>query len=213
MNKKNIIIISISVIIVILVSILSYTFAYFAFSANNTNTITGDAATPDIKLEVTKITPTEEYNSLKLVPLLDTAISKAVKGETGQGSCIDSNGNLSCQVYKIKVTNTGTVNLVLRGKIKIEPQNTSSNFSNIKWTRLSNSTTVINVTDKHLGQTESFIDQNITLNKNTSSEYYFALWISETISYPQNSIDSGEFIGTVTFEDDNGLGATAKFNS
>lgn len=72
---------------------------------------------------------------------------------------------------------------------------------------------MIDSDDIHQGQTESFIDQNVTLNKDKSIEYYFALWISETISYPQNTIDSGEFIGTVTFEDDNGLGATAKFNN
>lgn len=213
MNKKNIIIIFVSIIIVILVSVLSYTFAYLAFSANDSNTITGNAATPDIKLEVTKVTPTSTKSNLKLVPLLDTAIAKAVAGTGGQSSCIDSNGNLSCQVYKLKITNTGTVNLVLRGKIKIEPQNTSSTYSNIKWTELSDSTTVIDSDDIHQGQTESFIDQNVTLNKDKSIEYYFALWISETISYPQNTIDSGEFIGTVTFEDDNGLGATAKFNN
>ncbi len=213
MNKKNIIIIIISIITVILVSVLSYTFAYFAFKSSDSNTITGNAATSDIKLEVTKVTPSSVNSNLKLVPLLDTAISKAVLGEGGQSSCIDSNGNLSCQVYKLEVTNTGTVNLVLRGKIKIEPQNTSSTYSNIKWTELSDSKTVIDSDNIHQGQIESFIDQNVTLNKNNKIEYYFALWISETISYPQNSIDSGEFIGTVTFEDDNGLGATAKFNS
>lgn len=144
MNKKNIIIISISVIIIILVSVLSYTFAYFAFNVNNNNTITGNAATPQIELQVTKITPTESNSNLKLVPLLDTAISKAVLGTGGKSSCIDANGNLSCQVYKVKVTNTGTINLKLRGKMKIEPKTTTSTYSNLKWTRLSNSTTVIN---------------------------------------------------------------------
>lgn len=213
MNKKNIIIVSISITIIIIVSVLSYTFAYFAFKINNTDTITGDAGTANISLKVTKVTPSSANSNLKLVPLLDTAIAKAVAGEGGQSSCIDSNGNLSCQVYKLEVTNTGTINLILRGKIKIDSKNTSSTYSNLKWTELTNSTTIKSNSEKNSGSTETFLDENVTLNKGKTKEYYFALWISETISYPQNSIDSGEFIGTVTFEDDNGKGATAKFNS
>lgn len=212
MNKKNIIIISISVIIIILVSVLSYTFAYFAFSANNNNTITGDAAKPKIELQVTKITPTEANSNLKLVPLLDSAISNAVSGTGGKSSCMDSNNNLSCQVYKVVVTNTGTINLKVRGKIKLESKNTSSIFSNLKWTRLSNSTTVIDKNDIHLGQTESILINQVQLDKGTSKEYYFALWLSET-NTNQNLKDYGDFLGTVTFEDDNGKGATATFNS
>lgn len=212
MNKKNIIIISISVIIIILVSVLSYTFAYFAFSANNNNTITGDAAKPKLELDVTKITPTAAKSNLKLVPLLDTAISKAVSGNGGESSCIDANGNLSCQVYKVVVTNSGTINLKVRGKIKLEAKNTSSIYSNLKWTRLNNSTTVIDSNDIHSGQTESILINQVQLNKGASEEYYFALWLSET-NTNQNLKDYGDFLGTVTFEDDNGKGATATFNS
>lgn len=209
-SKKAIIILAV-VVLIIIVSVLSYTYAYFAFSSQNANTITGTAATPKIELNVEKIIPTSENSNLKLIPLLDTAISKAVAGTGGQSSCIDANGNLSCQIYKITVQNTGNIRLRLKGTIELAANGSNNIFGNLKWQQLENSTTVKAGTTAHTMET-STLENNISINVNETKTFYFALWISE-INQDQKELDYGDFIGTITFMDDNGKGATATFDS
>lgn len=210
-NKTNILIISGILLLIIVVSTLSYTYAYFAFSAKNTNKITGTGGTPDLELSVEKIIPTTTNNTLKLVPLLDNALSNAIVGTGGQSSCVDSKGNLSCQIYKITVENTGTINLVIKGTIELKATGSNNIFQNIKWRQLETINTIKSGSTIN-GMTKSTLVDNVTITPNVTKTYYFALWISE-INEDQSTKDNGDFFGTVNFMDSTGKGATATFTN
>lgn len=209
-NKKNIAIITGIIIAIFIISTISYTYAYFAFSKNDTDTITGNASTASISLAVEKIIPTTSNSNLKLVPLLDSAIGNAVSGMGGKSSCIDSNNNLSCQIYKITVQNTGSTNLRIQGSIQLTADGSNNIFENLKWQQL-DSTTQVKENATINGMEESILESTVSINIGETKTFYFALWISE-INEDQSYKDYGNFRGIVTFKDSNGNGATATFD-
>ena len=208
-KKRNVLIAVLIIILVLIISIIGYTFAYFAYTNSNNSTINGNAAEAKITLNIEKIVPTND--NLKLIPLTDSALSNAIAGSGGQRSCIDANGNLSCQVYKITLTNVGTITLKLKGTIKIDVNGKNNIFQHLKWRRLETATTI---NDDYVinGMTESVLDDNLMLDKNVTKNYYIALWLSET-NKDQTGEDYGTFQGIVKFDDVNGKGATARFDS
>jgi len=210
-NKKNMIILIGIVSLLLIVSVLSYTYAYFAFSATNTDSIKGDAGVPKLDLTIEKVVPTESNSSLRLVPLLDNAIGNAVAGTGGKSSCIDANGNLSCQIYKVTAKNVGTINFIAKGTIELSASGSNNIFQNLKWRKLNTVTTV--KTDAPVnGMAKSTLIENETITVNETKTYYFTLWITE-INQNQSEKDYGDFKGTVYFEDNSGTGVTATFNS
>ena len=111
---------TISLILVLLMSITGATYAYFAISATTNNTITGDAATVDLTLNVSRIYPTESSdNTGVLVPQLSTSGSASSPlGNALKNGCVDGNKNVICHVYKIVINNTGaTATQVVDGAI------------------------------------------------------------------------------------------------
>ena len=210
-SKKKIIIIISAIILIVIISLLSYTYAYFSFSNNDNNAITGNATKTEIQLTVEKIVPTANNSDLKLIPLLNDAVSNAVAGIGGNSSCIDANGNLSCQTYKITIENTGSSNLKLKGTIELTASGTNNIFSNLKWQELENSTTTKASSPINSMGTSTLVE-SLDLNPGSKKEYYFVLWISE-VNRDQSGEDYGNFRGTVAFNDSNGQGLTATFNS
>ena len=97
-------------------SILGATFAYYTVTSSNNNTITGDMATIDINLSVTKMTNVDETNG-GLVPMDNSMIEKAVT--SSNGICVDDNTNAVCQIYKIVVNNIGSAAIFLDGYVTL----------------------------------------------------------------------------------------------
>ena len=208
--KKHILLSSILFVFILLISIVTATYAYFSVNMSDNSTITGDASSTDLSLTVTRVIPTTaNEDSLKMVPLLDNALSNAINGVGGQKSCIDGNGNLSCKIYRIIVTNNSTNNVKVRGTVNLQSSGTST-FSNLSWTEITSpSQTKNGATINRVG--ESVLEESLLIQKNHSHTYYIAVWISEN-NNNQNTTDTGDFGGIVTFNagGDN-AGVTANF--
>ena len=132
--KQKKLLITINILIYFLL-ITGSTYAYLYISNWNENTITGNMATAELDLKIERIVPSQD---LALVPLTDSALSNAIKGTGGISSCIDSQNNLSCEVYKITLTNNGDANLELTSTITlISGNNTTDYYENLKWRELS----------------------------------------------------------------------------
>ena len=92
------------------------TYAYFAYMEEDTVAIQGNVIAIDADLEVELVVGTDN----EMVPLLDAALSNALNGVgSTNGACVDSVGNLSCQVYKITLTNNGSRLKHLTGSIEL----------------------------------------------------------------------------------------------
>jgi len=106
----------------LVVAIIGATFAYFTATASNNNVITGNMATIQFGLNVTKVTHVDETKG-GMIPMSNSMVHAAVVGSGASGSptrtCVDNNGNAVCQVYKITVTNTGSASLFLDGYVSL----------------------------------------------------------------------------------------------
>ena len=105
----------------LVVAIIGATFAYFTATASGgNNVITGNMATITFDLAVTKVTHVDESKG-GMIPMSNNMVEAAVThtGETGNGTCVDDNGNAVCQIYKIVVNNTGSASLFLDGYVTL----------------------------------------------------------------------------------------------
>ena len=184
--------------------VMGSTYAYIYMNGQKANTMVGNLGTVKIELSIEKIVPSTES---PLVPLLDDALENAIIGTNGSSACIDSNSNLSCQVYKINVTNTGKTNLKLKSTITLTSNN--SNYTNLKWRELENPTTIKSNSIIH-GMETSILDDSLILNQDKTESYYIAVWISE-IGSNQIYYDYGSFQGLVQVNNSEGDGTTAIF--
>ena len=183
------------------------TYAYYYSSSSNSNVINGDLALANANLTVERIVP--DSGNARLVPLLDKNLDIALKGTGGVSSCIDGNSNLSCEVYKITINNTGSTNLRLKGTVTIAATGQNNVYNNLKWEEIESPTSR---KSEYLtnGMGTSTLDDELRLNVGGSKTYYIAVWLSEN-NQDQTDTDKGEFGGLVSFEDSNGQGVTATF--
>ena len=111
----------------LIVAIIGATFAYFTATTQSGQLITGSAATASLNVKVDRLTgysagegvgSAEDANYV-MVPQLDVALGEALKGSsvTGNQACIDANGSLVCEIYKIRVANEGSAAISVSGKI------------------------------------------------------------------------------------------------
>ena len=119
----------------LVVAIIGATFAYFTATAGNNNVITGNMATIQFGLNVTKVTHVDESkggmipmsNDMVEAAVTDSNVTYDTAGTTettddfkGAGqTCVDDNGNAVCQIYKIVTTNTGSASLFLDGYVSL----------------------------------------------------------------------------------------------
>jgi len=175
---------------------LGSTYAYYAYQVDDTVAITGNVVAIDADLEVDLVVGTNE----EMVPMDDDALSNALKGVgSTNGACVDMVGNLSCQVYRIKLINKGSRLKHLNGTIELYPKEGSGNaYTNLKWRELSNTNTI--KSDSVInGMNESFLVEDLTIESKVSMTWYIAVWISEA-DYDQKNTDKGLFGGTVKFD-------------
>ena len=184
----------------LVVAIIGATFAYFTATTNVTgDTIEGNTATAsNASVTVTKVNPT---TGTKMVPLLD-GTSAAASNEDRRATalsnnCIDKNGYIACQVYKVTVKNegaSGSDDLNITTNLKITPD---EGLTNMRWQKIESATTlgdgqiVTNVT------AETPIKSTEVLAAQGTAEYYVMIWLSDTgVDQP---LETGKhFSGAVT---------------
>lgn len=214
-------------VFVVLAAVSGGTFAYFAYSASNNTTINGTAATTNLTLTVTKISPTTDG---ALVPQLKAGLNSAVKN-----GCIDGRSNKVCQVYSITVTNGETASISVGAGVTFTYK--TGSFQNLRWATLSGAPTATNTTAG--SAVVPVLDSNYTslvASSSTSSEvieiqnkigtavlggkdsstasktWYIVVWIEE-LGSAQDSLDNGTFTGTIRINDSSGKGLTSTFTS
>lgn len=119
-DKKNIFYAVIGVATLML-AIVGATFAYFTATASNTETITGNSATINFDVSVTKMTDVDVARN-GLIPMSNNMIEQALTKnaeDTTKGICVDDNGNAVCQVYKIIVVNNSTSSMFVDGYVTL----------------------------------------------------------------------------------------------
>lgn len=218
-NDSKKILTMIVLIATLMICTTSATYAYFALTATN-NAMTGTAATASLTLSVTRAT-LKSTNSGVMVPQLESALGSAMN-TTNQ--CVDGNGNIICEVYTIKITNTSTAAVQLKGTIQFSG---NGSMPNLKWRRTTSATTLGSNTSVAVGtNTTTTWDivngtacsasddtgcTSISLAKtNGTQTYYVVVWINET---GNEQTDSGTWRATVKFEGANGKGITSTITS
>lgn len=209
-------------ICIFFVSIVGATYAYFAIGASNNNTITGNAATVDLTLEVNKLLPLKASSGY-IVP------QKSVSGSSNsplstalKSGCVDANNNIVCQVYSIDIKNDGgTATEVVDGKISFYANssmtiNSFSKMPNLKWKLITSIDTVNNNNsilgdniDNIANSTAVNFVSNVTLATNQHYTYYMIIWLNEVGS--DQSDEGNTFYGKVEFNSSNGTGVTSTF--
>ena len=171
------------------------TYAYYAFRIEEESVIVGNAVAINVELKVDLI----EGTNTKMVPLLNDYLDEAIKGEgSPNGACIDKYNNLSCQVYKITLTNKGARLKHLNGTVELYAKEGEGNvYNNLKWRELTNPTT-IKTNSIINGMDKAVLVSDLTIESKEEKVWYIAVWISETIT-DQRETDKGFFAGTVTF--------------
>ena len=185
-------------IIVLLVIITRTTYSFLAYSYSNRSVIKGNVIAVNATLDVERVVGTNEG----MVPLKDSSLNNAINGVgSTNGACVDKYGNLSCQVYKITLTNTGSRLQSLKGTIKLEAKDSNSKYNNLGWRELTDTTTIKDGSVVN-GMNESTLVSGLTMESKEVKVWYIAVYIREA-NGPQEDIDKGEFKGTVTFKTDN----------
>lgn len=219
--------ITITLIILLSFCITGATYAYFAVSATEHNTITGDAATVNLTLSVSKVFPTaSSENTGVMVPQLSTSGSSTSPLSTAlKSGCVDGNGNIVCQVYEIIIENIGgTATQIVDGSVSFysNPEQTtdiSTEMPNLKW-KLISSVDKNTPTNSVLGTNsdlsanfnENIFANDVKMVTNSIFPYYMIIWINET-TQDQPTDEGKTFYGKIEFNSSNGTGITSMFNS
>lgn len=182
-------------IIVLIVIITRTTYSFLAYSYSNRSVIKGNVIAVNATLDVERVVGTNEG----MVPLKDSSLNNAINGVgSTNGACVDKYGNLSCQVYKITLTNMGSRLQSLKGTIKLEAKDSNSKYNNLGWRELTDTTTIKDGSIVN-GMNESTLVSGLTMESKEVKVWYIAVYIRE-VNSPQEDTDSGDFKGTVTFK-------------
>ena len=182
-------------IIVFILSMAS-TYAYLSYSVTNDVVIKGNIVKINATLNVELVSGT----NTDMVPMMDSALNNAINGVGGTDKCIDSKGNLSCQVYKITLTNQGSTLKNLKGTIELYAKN-GGVYNNLKWQELTydEDTSKYSTKGNSNDMAKSNLVKKLTIKTKETKTWYIGVWISE-IDADQRNTDKGRFGGTVTFE-------------
>ena len=186
-------------LIIFMILVTGTTYSYLAYNYQNDSVIKGQVVSVNVDLSVELVVGSNKG----MVPMKDEGLADALKGTGGESACVDANGNLSCQVYKITLTNKGSKIKNLKGIISLYTKDDDSYYSNLKWRELSNETTVKS-DSKINGMTNSTLMRDLTLSSGETKDYYIAVYVQES-DYVQTYDDVGRFSGTVTVKSVNGL--------
>ena len=178
--------------IIVFILTMGATYAYLSYSVTNDVAIKGNIVNINATLNVELVSGA----NTDMVPMMDNALNNAINGTGGTKACVDSKGNLSCQVYKITLTNQGSTLKNLKGTIELYAKN-GGVYNNLKWQELSTSTSVKDGSSPN-GMAKSTLVSGLTIKTKETKTWYIGVWISE-IDADQRNTDKGRFGGTVTF--------------
>ena len=202
--KKNFKLIIFNKYIILLLIIFMFlvtgtTYSYLAYNYQNDSVIKGQVVSVNVDLSVELVVGSNKG----MVPMKDEGLADALKGTGGESACVDANGNLSCQVYKITLKNKGSKIRNLKGTISLYNKDDDSYYKNLKWRELSNETTVKDGSIVH-GMTNSALMAGLTLSSGETKDYYIAVYVQESDDEQNYYSDGGRFSGTVTVKTPNG---------
>lgn len=217
---------TITLILILFFTITGATYAYFAITITNNTTITGEAATVNLTLDVTKIFPSAtSENTGALVPQLsESGKSNSPLASALKSGCVDGNQNIVCQVYKIDIQNIGgSATQIVDGEILFYSNSTlttdiSATMPNLRW-KLITSADATTPTNSVLGTNADLVadanDDNvfandITMEPNSSFTYYMIIWINET-NDEQPAEPGNTYYAQVAFNSANGTGVSSAF--
>ena len=204
MNKKKIYMIV--GIILLIISIAGSAYSYYSLVGVNEDSVYGTASgSASMNLKVEKIS-TGAIGSLIPVDNDTTTLTKAVVGEANTNfddnkRCIDKNGRVACQIYKVTLTNKSSIDLVVNGGVSLKGDETP----NIECAVMSDINTVADNTSCKGNKT---LANNYTIKANESKIYYIMVYIK---NLNKVQTDTGEFTGTIFFSADNGDKLKANF--
>ena len=184
--------------LVLFLSVLGASVAYYL--ARVQGNLSGRAAGTELDVQVQKLSTNANMDLIPLDNDLET-LQLAAAGYQDKGACVDINGYSVCQIYKITVTNNGSVPLTMNGTVTLSGQNTP----NIDCATMTNATTVAN-NNSCMGQ-NVFVSGD-TLPANDHKDYFVMVYINN-LDEPQT--DSGEFTGVVTFTTEDGNKVKGRF--
>lgn len=199
---------SLVAVLTVVVAIIGATYAFFQLTAT-ANNINGTAAKVGLDLNITKVAPIKETTDLDgLVPQYGSDIKASVDSE-----CMDGN-NLVCQVYELKLTNTGDTPINISGEISFSI--TGGSMPNLKWSPATLTITTNDITETVLERTDgisAFADEpekaigtEVQIAKGGFKNVYVVVWLEDTGAI-QN--DNGTFTATVTYTTTEGKGITS----
>lgn len=218
---------TITLLLVLFFSVTGATYAYFAISAVNNNTITGEAATVNLTLAVSKVFPTASSdNTGVMVPQLSTSGSATSPlANALKGGCVDANKNIVCQVYQITIQNVGgTATQVVDGWVSFYSNaamttNAHTDMPNLKWKLITSADAVTPAnsvlgtkTDLEANSNENIFADDITLVTDATFTYYMIVWVNETGNDQPTDIGK-TFYGKIEFGSSNGTGVTSTFQA
>lgn len=206
-NNKSVLILCIIGIMVFILITIGMTYAYFTISSANNNDIGGNTGGVSLSLIVTRISTNTANN---LVPIDNdlTTLGKAILGYNNDSgafdankACVDKNGNASCQIYQVNITNSSGTALNLSGGVT---NLSGASVPNIACAIMPNS---ISITSNATCIGNTTFANNVSFNKNETKTYYMLVYIN---NLNNNQTDSGSFSGTVEFTTA-GANVTANF--
>ena len=187
-------------LIIFMILVTGTTYSYLAYNYQNDSVIKGQVVSVNVDLSVELVVGSNKG----MVPMKDEGLADALKGTGGESACVDANGNLSCQVYKITLTNKGSKIKNLKGIISLYNKDDDSYYENLKWRELSNETTVKSDSKIH-GMANSTLMRDLTLASGETKDYYIAVYVQENDKEQNYNFARGRFSGTVTVKTSNGL--------
>ena len=204
MNKKKLYMIV--GIILLIISIAGSAYSYYSLVGVNEDSVYGTASgSASMNLKVEKIS-TGAIGSLIPVDNDTTTLTKAVVGEANTNfedskRCIDKNGRVACQIYKVTLTNKSSIDLVVSGGVSLKGDDTP----NIECAIMDDINTVADNTSCKGTKT---LANNYTIKTNESKIYYIMVYVK---NLNKVQTDIGEFTGTIFFSADNGDKLKANF--
>ena len=204
MDKKKIYMIA--GILLLIISIAGSAYSYYSLVVVNNDSVYGTASgSANMNLKVEKIS-SGATGSLIPVDNDITTLTKAAVGEANTNfednkRCIDKNGRVACQIYKITLTNKSSIALVVSGGVSLKGDNTP----NIECAIMNDINTVADNTSCRGTKT---LANNYTIKANESKVYYIMVYVK---NLNKVQTDTGEFTGTIFFSADNGDKLKANF--
>jgi len=139
----------------------------------------------------------------------DSLLSSAISG-TKEEKCLDSEGNVVCQIYKVTVENDSDYMVYFKSSLELFSKQ-NSKYNNLKWVEIGAGNKPMIFGQPKIMTTTNWLS-SYGIGANTTTDFYLVVWLSDN-GQVQNESDYGTFTGEVTFEALSGDKITSMFVS